>query len=1177
LLFRLGRYDNIFEFGLNGRFIFIGTTRSRTFAPRKKQRTTMGACGSRERNASLTTTWAEVTAPEHSREHVQITEQRRSRPSEREAATISTRSENALQVLKYHKNSKQRQKTKKKKAVTRTEDDKLSLNTHVTTANSPKSIIIPEITENSSSSDDEMMMDEMISEESKGGRAVMQRIDPNQNIEPETYVVSNGLTHTRAAVGTSTTLRPPHRRRKSKSRGNAAAFPIMESRITASTSGPPDDIAYQPNDPNSTAILRRFLSPVTKTKVPPPPKAACFTQVHTSLTQSPIQEDDDSPPPTETTVPFTTPSKRGALTRSSSSSAPSDEETDPTIPNARVSRRRNSNNMEIGRLSPIKLKTSTCVSPQSIRVYYDTSPPQESNVVKSKSDDPSVVNEESKIPRKLPDVAKTEDIDEAVPALAVTNFSKLQLQVAVAAKHSLKQRVITKIDDRLQDVQQHRQLWDEYHAIQKELQKPVAAEVAPPDTERTIESSVDAISSNNENPIKKEETVTSVRRRRRRRFLHSKRLRDAALSEVQPPVVTVVEYDMEDDISVISKHKPSKSPKKSSTRRATTSDQASTKTSETNPKTPRQRRQRASNPPIVTSESSTTSQPSKEHKRVSSFDLHETQTWFFDFQEEFVLSAEPVAKGSTTIVTPTGELISNVGKVKSQSDLSLLSASSLEVQRQLYAEKRRLRKMKQSSGIEIDTALNDDTPPIRNGPRLSRYSDGLSTGSARSDNSNTSYDYGPTRRRLLSERHHPSGIPAAGSAQQILEASTEEEKLRIAREILKMRSVTHMEVAFTSKSVDADAEDTGSFVSDLDETSSFTSLANSSYASNNDYGVKRRIRRSFQYQAEDENTDDPSVVSEVSLDLSQTKSVERKNRQLGNANVPVYDFQSIVQRRLDIEERLRALMVEEMAPDAAAPEAARVEVGSTSSSGHVVAGPPKVWSLEQKSAPPMPVLCSNVVSPDVKPLGIAKEGDVVESVLTTGPESKPHKPSQHLPMSVAKGKSDFSRLLDAVLVNRPIADHGEISCNDASKGLPEDAHQEPTKSCTDESNEQVEPISGKSVDDVVQPSVPVNPLFVIDESFESNESKSQRSDHDSEATHDHITCDTSVDNHIPCIVSPDKDEFLSSNRCTDPVFHNLTNRSSDSDQLDGTHETLLLADQVALSVNDILERYRSVV
>jgi hypothetical protein len=62
-------------------------------------------------------------------------------------------------------------------------------------------------------------------------------------------------------------------------------------------------------------------------------------------------------------------------------------------------------------------------------------------------------------------------------------------------------------------------------------------------------------------------------------------------------------------------------------------------------------------------------------RRTQSFDLHDSNNWFFDFQgTEFVYEG-------------------GVPQPQPQATLSLLSESSLEVQRRLYAEKRRQRKM----------------------------------------------------------------------------------------------------------------------------------------------------------------------------------------------------------------------------------------------------------------------------------------------------------------------------------------------------------------------------------------------------------------------------------------------------------------------------------------------------
>ena len=1021
----------------------------------------MGACMSRERPvaASLHTTWVEVTAPQ------------RRKDRERSVAPSVMAKSDALEQ-QQRPSASQVYRRKKKKLMVQTENAASSVSIRAETpatsalSNSPKSIIIPEITEHSSSSDEELD-DAIASKQRLGGRDFMQRIESSSSMEPE--VSSNGgVSHTRSVVGASTTLRPPHRRRKSRT---STSFPSSSHTLTAPSA---EDIVLRPNDTSSTAILRRFLSP----KPPPPQKATCFTQVHASLAQIPIQEDEDIPPPMATPSP-----PQRAVTHSS---APSDEESDPTIPTRR--RRSSNNSLEIGRLSPVKLKTATSVSPQSIRVYYDAQKVPETRNPTTESTNTSCRNS-----------TVSKDSSTAVPAQAMTNFSKLQLQIAVAAKHSLKQRVITKIDDRLQDVQQHRQLWDEYHSIQKELQQHNAAEQV-----ETVSDTAPCPEAVERPPV---QTATSVRRRRRRRFLQNRKPRKDVVEEEKTPSV---EYDLEDDSSLVSTSKPPRKPRRRNhtAARRTLEDEVSAKT-------PRQ--------PPVTSENSTTSttsRPPKEHKRVASFDLHETQTWFFDFQEEFVPPKE------TTVVTPCIISSSSVEKVKSssQSDLSLLSASSLEVQRQLYAEKRRLRTGKDTPTTTSipGMATNDDTPPVRNGTRPPR--DVRST--AHSVSSSGYSDYGPTKRRLPLERRN---LP---SAQQLLEAPNEEEKLRLAREILKGRSVTHMEVAFAAASAE---EDNGSFMSDLDESASYTSLANSSFASNNDYGVKRRVRRSF---ASEE--DEPSVVSEVSWDVSQS---DRKQRSLGNTNVPVYDFQSIVQRRLDIEERLRALQAEETPLETTVPPPSTL--------------PAKLeWTIHPKATTPVSstsdVVPHNVVSPDDK------------SVMDQEAKVTSEPPALHVP----KGKSDFSRLLEAVVVNRPVVGDAEIPKNAVVSTITPEESEEEIACMEDENKTDADPVMKES-SSVGDPTLPSgNSLFVIEESFESNGSKSFLPPN---AVCDRVACCTVLDD-MPPMVSPEKENVYHHESMHQGFIDDRT-----VDRIDGTHETLLLADQVALSVTDILKKYRSTV
>jgi hypothetical protein len=162
---------------------------------------------------------------------------------------------------------------------------------------------------------------------------------------------------------------------------------------------------------------------------------------------------------------------------------------------------------------------------------------------------------------------------------------------------------------------------------------------------------------------------------------------------------------------------------------------------------------------------------------------------------------------------------SGSGSGATQADLSLLSASSMEAQRRIYAEKRRQRKQKARSsaaatggatsfqntvptntttpvhspstpGIRataetavkntvVEFELVDDTPQARNGRRRSSRS---TCGSNASCGGSSHNDYGPSSKCRCRHRHHS---PLVGSAQQLHLASGEE-KLRLAADILKL-------------------------------------------------------------------------------------------------------------------------------------------------------------------------------------------------------------------------------------------------------------------------------------------------------------------------------------------------------------------------------------------------------
>jgi hypothetical protein len=250
----------------------------------------------------------------------------------------------------------------------------------------------------------------------------------------------------------------------------------------------------------------------------------------------------------------------------------------------------------------------------------------------------------------------------------------------------------------------------------------------------------------------------------------------------------------------------------------------------------------------------------------ASFHLPQTKSWLFDFDDEFQLaeSARPAAPPPR----PNSD------------NWSLLSEASMAVQRRLYAEKQRQRQFKAaaaaaattttpvSSGLRDTSMLaRDDTPVARNTGR-------------------TALHHGDENLANMEVAFCSPAIAATTSAAAACEATGN---------------------AATAKNAPFVEADNCSLVSDLDDSQSFSSLASNRY----DYGVPRRQRRAAAAAASRRQQDEIGGGAEHSSCLVSDDDYSVGSSQKGVnavAEPVVFDFQSVLQRRLDIEARLRALI-----------------------------------------------------------------------------------------------------------------------------------------------------------------------------------------------------------------------------------------------------------------------------
>jgi hypothetical protein len=250
----------------------------------------------------------------------------------------------------------------------------------------------------------------------------------------------------------------------------------------------------------------------------------------------------------------------------------------------------------------------------------------------------------------------------------------------------------------------------------------------------------------------------------------------------------------------------------------------------------------------------------------ASFHVPPTKSWLFDFDDEFQLaeSAPPAAAPPR----PNSD------------NWSLLSEASMAVQRRLYAEKQRQRQFKAaaaaatttptpvSSGLRDTSMLaRDDTPVARNTGR-------------------TALHHGDDNLANMEVAFCSPAITATAATTSTAAA----------------REATG--AAATAKNVPYAEADNCSLVSDLDDSQSFSSLASNRY----DYGVPRRQRRAAASRRQQDEIGGGAEHSSC-LVSDDDYSVGGSQKGVNAVAEPVvFDFQSVLQRRLDIEARLRALI-----------------------------------------------------------------------------------------------------------------------------------------------------------------------------------------------------------------------------------------------------------------------------
>ncbi|KAL7580815.1 hypothetical protein ACA910_001092 [Epithemia clementina (nom. ined.)] len=224
-------------------------------------------------------------------------------------------------------------------------------------------------------------------------------------------------------------------------------------------------------------------------------------------------------------------------------------------------------------------------------------------------------------------------------------------------------------------------------------------------------------------------------------------------------------------------------------------------------------------------------------RRSNSFDLKDSGSWFFDFN-----SSNAALDGSE-----------NPDDNGSQASLSLLSEQSLDAQKRYYAEKRMVQKEKKKQG------------KLEKKQKQKQRKEGSNSSSA---NTNTNTNHKPPMQppgNRLEGATTPDGLARLNMANSAASGATRD--YGPVRDNA-MTTPLDVEVSFQNKA-HGPTDDAGSYVSDLGDESwgggmagggggGGGSLAGNSYPhlsaannKNNDYGVKRRIRRYSSYSQED--------------------------------------------------------------------------------------------------------------------------------------------------------------------------------------------------------------------------------------------------------------------------------------------------------------------------------------
>jgi hypothetical protein len=242
-------------------------------------------------------------------------------------------------------------------------------------------------------------------------------------------------------------------------------------------------------------------------------------------------------------------------------------------------------------------------------------------------------------------------------------------------------------------------------------------------------------------------------------------------------------------------------------------------------------------------------------QRANSFNLKNSNSWYFDFQAP-ELNLEQSIAGSTVTITAASTVAAIAADTKfavalrndnddddsddcsivsRQSGLSLLSEATMDAQRRLYAEKRRERRRKKAGAASSAKSVASS--------RLSSLSTAIPASTV---TATARRDYGPVRR--LSKSMQPDDTAP----------------------------LTQMEVSFVHSLEDASSpykqeqdQDDASIVSDIGDDYSITS--NNTSNSNNDYRVPRRVRRS--YNPEDAEVSRNPVKMSFSFDESAMAAV----------------------------------------------------------------------------------------------------------------------------------------------------------------------------------------------------------------------------------------------------------------------------------------------------------------